>query len=63
MGNLDNINRMTYLADMSILYEKISNLESKVEFLMDKVTKYEVERLDEIKRPEVKKGTKKKIAN
>ena len=63
MGNLDNINRMTYLADMSILYEKISNLESKVEFLMDKVTKYEVERLDEIKRPEVKKGTKKKTAN
>lgn len=66
MGNLDSISRMTYLADMSILYGKVNNLESKVDYLMDKVTKYEVERLDDIKRHEtkgVKKATKKKTTN
>lgn len=49
MGNLDNISRMTYLADMSILYEKILKLEEKVEYLMDKVSKYDVEQLDQTK--------------
>ena len=49
MRNLDNISRMTYLADMSILYEKILKLEEKVEYLMDKVSKYDVEQLDQAK--------------
>ena len=40
---------MTYLADMSILYEKILKLEEKVEYLMDKVSKYDVEQLDQAK--------------
>lgn len=49
MGKLETIDRIAYMNDMRILYEKILKLEEKVEYLMDKVSKYDVEQLDETK--------------
>lgn len=66
MGKLETIDRIAYMNDMRILYEKILKLEEKVEYLMDKVSKYDVEQLDEtkdikIKPAETKKKTNKKV--
>lgn len=49
MGKLETIDRIAYMNDMRILYEKILKLEEKVEYLMDKVSKYDVEQLDQTK--------------
>ena len=49
MGKLETIYRLAYMNDMRILYEKILSLEEKVEYLMDKVSKYDVEQLDQTK--------------
>lgn len=66
MGKLETIDRIAYMNDMRILYEKTLKLEEKVEYLMDKVSKYDVEQLDEtkdikIKPAETKKKTNKKV--
>lgn len=66
MGKLETIDRIAYMNDMRILYEKILKLEEKVEYLMDKVSKYDVEQLDEtkdikLKSTETKKKTNKKV--
>lgn len=62
MGKLEAIDRIAYMNDMRILYEKILKLEEKVEYLMDKVSKYDVEQLDETKDIKLKtEETKKKI--
>ena len=46
--------------DMSILDERISSLEEKMDFIMDKISRIEVETLKDIKRKpvETKKKTK-----
>lgn len=66
MGKLETIDRIAYMNDMRILYEKILKLEEKVEYLMDKVSKYDVEQLDQtkdikLKPTETKKKTNKKV--
>lgn len=60
MGKLDVINRIPYMYDMSILDERISSLEEKMDFIMDKISRIEVETLKDIKRKpvETKKKTK-----
>ena len=63
MGKLETIDRIVYMNDMRILYEKVLSLEEKVEYLMDKVSKYDVEQLDQtkdIKLPAKANKTKKK---
>ena len=49
MGKLETIDRIAYMNDMRIMYEKILKLEEKVEYLMGKVSKYDVEQLDHTK--------------
>ena len=49
MGKLDVINRIPYIHDMSILDERISSLEEKMDFIMDKISRIEVEALKDIK--------------
>lgn len=50
MGKLDVINRISYIYDMSILDERISSLEEKMDLIMDKISRIEVETLKDIKR-------------
>lgn len=65
MGKLETIDRIAYMNDMRILYEKIFKLEERVEYLMNKVSKYDVEQLDETKDIKLKSAetnkTKKKV--
>lgn len=61
MGKLDVINRIPYIHDMSILDERLSILEEKMDFIMDKISRIEVETLKDIKRkPAETNKTKKK---
>lgn len=50
MGKLDVINRISYMYDMNILNERITNLEEKMDLIMDKISRIEVETLKDIKR-------------
>jgi hypothetical protein len=61
MGKLDIINRVSYIYDMNILNERITNLEEKMDLIMDKISRIEVETLKDIKRkPAETNKTKKK---
>lgn len=64
MGKLETIDRIAYMNDMRILYERILSLESKMDYVMDKISKFDVEQLQDIKlKPttETKKKTNKKV--
>ncbi len=63
MGKLDVINRISYMYDMSILDERISSLEEKMDFIMDKISRLEVETLKDIKRKPVETNKTKKKQN
>lgn len=53
MGKLDVINRIPYMHDMSILDERLTILEEKMDLIMDKISRIEVETLKDIKRKPV----------
>lgn len=64
MGKLETIDRIAYMNDMRILYERILSLESKMDYVMDKISKFDVEQLQDIRlKPaaETKKKTNKKV--
>ena len=67
MGKLETIDRIAYMNDMRILYERILSLESKMDYVMDRISKFDVEQLQDIRlKPttettETKKKTNKKV--
>ena len=64
MGKLETIDRIAYMNDMRILYEKILNLESKMDYVMDRISRFDVEQLQDTRlepTTETKKKTNKKV--
>lgn len=67
MGKLETIDRIAYMNDMRILYERILSLESKMDYVMDRISKFDVEQLQDTRlKPttettETKKKTNKKV--
>lgn len=64
MGKLETIDRIAYMNDMRILYERILSLESKMDYVMDRISRFDVEQLQDTRlKPttEIKKKTNKKV--
>lgn len=64
MGKLETIGRIAYMNDMRILYERILSLESKMDYVMDRISRFDVEQLQDTRlKPttETKKKTNKKV--
>lgn len=64
MGKLETIDRIAYMNDMRILYERILSLESKMDYVMDRISRFDVEQLQDTRlKPttETKKKTNKKV--
>ena len=64
MGKLETIDRIAYMNDMRILYERILNLESKMDYVMDRISRFDVEQLQDTRlksTTETKKKTNKKV--